>query len=218
MQTGLVGNTSAATTTSTTKTPSQDLDKNAFLMLLVAQLKNQDPTNAQDPNQMVQQMTSYSQLEQMQNMNSSLAGIQAQNQGIFQAQAISLVGKTVSVTSPNFNLKDGTANVGVNLASDAANVTLTIQDSSGKTVTTLNQGSQTAGSHIITWNGLDSSGNKLADGTYTVQVSATDTSGNAVTATTTSKITVDSVVFSNGTVLIMAGGKSFTLDQINEIS
>lgn len=217
METGLVNNT-ATTTSTTTKTPSQELDKNAFLMLLVAQLKNQDPTSAQDPNQMVQQMTAYSQLEQMQNSNTLLQGIQLQNQGLFQAQAASLVGKKVRVTTPNFDLKSGAATVGVDLALEAASVSLAIKDANGKLVATLEKGSQTAGSHLYEWNGRDSQGNALADGTYTVEVIAKDVEGNNVTAKTSSYVTVESVAFLNGTVLLMAGGKSFTLDNVNEIS
>jgi flagellar basal-body rod modification protein FlgD len=217
METGLVNSTSTATTT-TTKTPSQELDKNAFLMLLVAQLKNQDPTAAQDPNQMVQQMTSYSQLEQAQNTNTLLQGLQVQNQGLFQAEAASLVGKKVRVTTPNFDLKSGSATVGVDLTTEAATVTLAIMDSAGKLVATIDQGSQTAGTHLYSWNGRDSQGNALTDGTYTVEVIAKDLDGKAVTAKTSSFVTVESVVFANGSVLLMAGGKSFTLDNVNEIS
>jgi flagellar basal-body rod modification protein FlgD len=215
METGLVNNTSS---TPTTKAPSQELDKNSFLMLLVAQLKNQDPTSAQDPNQMVQQMTSYSQLEQMQNSNALLQGIQLQNQGLFQAQAASLVGKKVRVTTPNFDLKSGKATVGVDLATEASNVTLTIKDASGKLVATLEKGSQASGTHLFEWNGRDAQGNALVDGIYTVEVVAKDLEGKDVGAKTSSFVTVESVAFANGTVLLMAGGKSFTLDNVNEIS
>lgn len=217
MQTGLVNN-ATPTSDPTAKTPSQELDKNAFLKLLVAQLQNQDPTQAQDPNQMVQQMTAYSQLEQMQNSNALLQGIQIQNQGLFQAQAANLVGKKVRVTSPTFDLKSGAATVGVDLAAQAATVTLTVKDAAGKVVATIEKGSQSAGTHLYEWNGRDAQGNLQADGTYTVEVTAKDVDGKAVTASTSSYVTVESVTFSNGTVLLMAGGKSFTLDTVNEIS
>lgn len=215
METGLVNNTSSAT--STAKAPSQELDKNAFLKLLVAQLQNQDPTSAQDPNQMVQQMTAYSQLEQMQNSNTLLQGIQLQNQGLFQAQAASLVGKKVRVTQPNFDLKSGAATVGVDLQSTAASVTLYIKDASGKLVATLEKGAQESGTHLFEWNGVDSQGNSLADGTYTVEVTAKDADGKEVKASTSSYVTVESVAFANGAVLLMAGGQSFALDKVNEI-
>lgn len=215
MNTAVVSSTTSTTTSSTTST--QELDKEAFLQFLVAQLQNQDPTSAQDPNAMVQQMVAYSQLEQLQNMNTSLESLQLQNQGIFQAEATSLVGKKVRVTSSSFDLEDGSASVGVDLASAASSVTLTVKESSGKIVATLSEGSQESGTHIFSWDGKDGSGNALTDGTYTVEVAAKDADGNAVTATTSSYITVDSVLFSGGTVLLMAGGRSFTLDTVNEV-
>lgn len=206
-----------STTSSTTTTASQELDKEAFLQLLVAQLQNQDPTSAQDPTTMIQQMVGYSQLEQLQNMNTALETLQLQNQGIFQAEATSLVGKKVRVTSTSFNLEEGSATVGVDVGANAASLTLTIKDTSGSTVAILNEGSQSAGTHLFTWNGQSSDGTSLTDGTYTVEVIAKDADGNAVTANPSAYITVESILFSNGTVLLMAGGKSFTLDAVNEV-
>jgi len=217
MNTGLVSSTSSSATTSTSKTATKELDKNAFLKLLVAQLQNQDPTAPQDTNQMVQQMTSYSSLEQLQNMNTALEAIQVQNTGLFQAQSANLVGKKVRVSSSGLNLKDGSASMTVNLASEA-NVSIAIKDSSGKVVRTLDEGSLKAGDHSVDWNGLDAQGNKLADGSYTVEITAKDSAGKAVTATPSSYVTVSGVVFSNGAVLIQAGGKTYSLSDVTEVS
>ena len=97
MQTGMITTTAPTTTTTSTSTAKNALDKDGFLKLLVAQLQNQDPTGAgQDPNQMVQQLTSFSSLEQAQQTNSLLTGLQTQTAGLFQAQTAGLVGKTVA--------------------------------------------------------------------------------------------------------------------------
>jgi flagellar basal-body rod modification protein FlgD len=218
MQTGMIDNTTATTAAATkTAAPSNTMDKNAFLKLLVAQLKNQDPTQSQDPNQMVQQMTSFSTLEQMQNTNSLLTGIQGQNNGIFQANSASLIGKKVRVTSPNFDLKGGKASVGIDLAA-SANVTLTIQDAAGKTVGQVNPGVMPAGSNLFAWDGKDASGNTLPDGTYTVSVGAVAADGSAVKASSSAYMTVNAVSFINGTVMLTAGGKQFSVSDITEIS
>ena len=209
---------SASTTSDTATTASSSLDKDAFLQLLVAQLKNQDPTSAEDPTEMVSQMTSYAQLEQLQNMNTALETLQTQNTGLFQAEAVGLVGKTVRVSSASFPLEDGSAAIGVELEADAASVVLKISDASGTVVATLDEGSQKAGSLSFDWNGLDSSGNALADGTYTVAVAARDSSGSAVTASTSARVEVESVLFSGGTVLLLAGGTSYSLDAVYDVS
>ena len=46
--------------------------KDTFLKLLVAQIKNQDPTNPTDSTQFVGQLTQYSELEQLININSGV--------------------------------------------------------------------------------------------------------------------------------------------------
>ncbi|MEI7614829.1 MAG: flagellar hook capping FlgD N-terminal domain-containing protein, partial [Betaproteobacteria bacterium] len=68
METGMITSATTASSSAATATAKNALDKDSFLKLLVAQLKNQDPTSdsSQDPNQMVQQMTSFSSLEQAQ--------------------------------------------------------------------------------------------------------------------------------------------------------
>lgn len=52
--------------------PGQDMDKNAFLRILSAELSNQDPQNAKDGTEYVAQMAQFAGLEQMANLNSSM--------------------------------------------------------------------------------------------------------------------------------------------------
>lgn len=60
------------TTQSSTAASSNNLDKNAFLKILMAQLSNQDPLGNQDNSQYIAQMAQFSALEQSQNMNASM--------------------------------------------------------------------------------------------------------------------------------------------------
>jgi flagellar basal-body rod modification protein FlgD len=220
METGMISATSAAATASSTaaKTPSNTIDKNGFLQLLVAQLKNQDPTSGgQDPNAMVQQLTSFSSLEQAQQTNTLLSGMQAQISGLYQAQATSLVGKTVVVNGSSFNLKSGTASLNLNL-DKAANVTLMVKDASGRAVSLLPQGHLNAGANTLTWNGLDANGNTLPDGAYQVIVSATGDDGKAATFGTSMSAKVDGVAFQNGAVYLTSSGVSYALADVLKIN
>lgn len=51
------------------KTQGGDLDKDAFLRLLVTQLQNQDPLSPMEDREFIAQMAQFSSLEQMQNLN-----------------------------------------------------------------------------------------------------------------------------------------------------
>lgn len=97
-------------------------------------------------------------------------------------------------------------------------MTLTIKDAAGKVVATLDKGSLKAGNQNLSWDGRTAAGVQLPDGAYTLEITAKDTAGKAVEAKASTFVTVDSVIFANGTVLIQAGGRRFSLADVNEIS
>jgi len=70
----------------------QDLDKEAFLRLLVTQLANQDPTNPIEDREFIAQMAQFSSLEQMVNMTKQLEKMVASNQTL----AVSYIGRVVA--------------------------------------------------------------------------------------------------------------------------
>jgi flagellar basal-body rod modification protein FlgD len=92
-------------TTQPTRVPNQSLDGEAFMNLLVTQLRNQDPSSPMDTNQMIAQTTQLAMMEKLTNMDST-------NQENFALQmrmaAANLVGHTVSYID-----KDGTTKTGL---------------------------------------------------------------------------------------------------------
>ena len=71
------------------------IDKDGFLKLFVAQLQNQDPTAGMDATESVQQMTSFSMVEQLTNMAAQNAHIA---QSMTSSNAVGLIGRTVTWT------------------------------------------------------------------------------------------------------------------------
>ncbi len=57
--------------------PNQKLDKDAFLKLLVTQLRHQDPLNPIEDKEFISQMAQFSSLEQMQNMGKTMTDTNA---------------------------------------------------------------------------------------------------------------------------------------------
>lgn len=85
--------------------PGALLDRDAFLKLLVAQLKYQDPTNPADTSQLV---TQSAQLTMVDRLNEMASSFQTSNSLSRMALASSMVGKVVSFLDPQ-----GTAAFGV---------------------------------------------------------------------------------------------------------
>ncbi len=69
--------TAPATAGATVSATSASTDQNMFLQLLVAQLKNQDPTQPMDSTTFVTQLAQFQQLEATTNMGASISGIQS---------------------------------------------------------------------------------------------------------------------------------------------
>ena len=93
---------SAAAASPAATAKSSTLDTAAFLKLLVAELQNQDPTKPMDSTQMVQQLSSFSQVEQATATNLKLGSIL---DALSIGQASGLLGRVV--TSPD-GAKSGT--------------------------------------------------------------------------------------------------------------
>jgi flagellar basal-body rod modification protein FlgD len=91
--------TSGVTTQPTTGTTTTDaagpdsLDYDSFLQLLIAQMKNQDPTKPTDPSQFVAQLASFSSVEQAIKTNNKLDTMMT---SMALTQAEGFIGRTVT--------------------------------------------------------------------------------------------------------------------------
>lgn len=83
----------------TGRTPSPELGKDEFMKILMAQLQNQDPLNPMEDRDFIAQMATFSSLEQMMNMASSLDHL-VQNQLISPViQYSHMIGKEITYQS-----------------------------------------------------------------------------------------------------------------------
>lgn len=76
-----------------TQSKGTDVDYQSFLKLLVAEMKNQDPTNPMDSSDYVAQLATFSQVEQSVQINSKLDQLL---QSSVLAQADSIIGRTLT--------------------------------------------------------------------------------------------------------------------------
>jgi len=208
--------TSTAGTTSGNQlaiTSGNDL-QNTFMQLLVAQLKNQDPLNPMDNSQMTSQLAQINTVNGIQQLNTTMSSMLTQNAT---TQASSMIGRTVQVPTNNLTLASGAANFGVSVPNGADDVVVTITNAAGVAVRTVDLGQMAAGSGNYTWNGKDDKGNQLADGAYSIKVSATQ-GGKVVTANALGIDKVAGVTINNGTMqLVLASGGTAKLSDVASI-
>lgn len=87
------GNSATGTGANQSTSSAGNVDYQSFLKLLVAEMKNQDPSNPMDSTQYVAQLASFSSVEQTIQVNNKLADLL---QGSAVAQADSLLGHTLT--------------------------------------------------------------------------------------------------------------------------
>ncbi|WP_454278845.1 flagellar hook assembly protein FlgD [Sphingomonas sp. Marseille-Q8236] len=169
------GTASGASSTSTAAKKSDTLDQSAFLKLLTAQLKNQDPFSPMDNTQMVAQMAQFSSVAGISEMNTTLSAMAAKMNGTTKADAMSYVGKTVLTPgSVAYGRTSGGLAGAVELDQAAANVSVTIGDAEGNPIKTLSLGAQKAGTASFDWNGKTDNGEDAGTGPFTVTLNAND--------------------------------------------
>ena len=166
----LNGSSNIATAASASK--KNALGQDQFLTLLVAQLQNQDPLNPTDPTEFTTQLAQYSQLEQLFNLNDAMDNLTNAQTSSQKISALSLIGKEVVVEDSKFSYDGTTAKIGYMVDGTASDISLQVQNSSGKTVATINASDTSQGEHYLSWNGLDKNGVKVEAGTYSLVISA----------------------------------------------
>jgi len=190
----------------------QALNINAdnFLQLLTTQLQNQDPTNPTDTNQLTQEIAMLSQVQQQINTNNELQQLITMFSSAATSNAVSYIGKQVDAAtdagSPaQTELTNSQATLVYDLPAGASTATVTITNSAGQTVFS-GPGTTVAGRNQVVWQGSTTAGTTAPDGTYNFTVTAADSSGKALTATTMTSGVVTAVDTQNGTASLSLGG------------
>ncbi|MBD9484390.1 flagellar hook assembly protein FlgD [Pseudomonas sp. PDM14] len=155
-------------------TQNKELGKNEFLNLLVAQLNNQNPLEPQGNGEFIAQLAQFSQVEGIQELNTSMTSLLSGYQSSQALQASSLVGRKVIIPSEKAVVDTSETFKGsVVLPVTSSNVYVNVYDSTGAVVNRVNLGQQSAGNVSFMWDGKDSSGKVMPPGTYKFEAQAT---------------------------------------------
>lgn len=188
-----------------------------FLKLLVTQMKNQDPLNPLDNAQVTSQMAQLSTVTGIEKLNTALAGMSESFQAAQSLQAANMVGRSVLASGSVMGMAGGTAFAGVDLKSSADSVVVSIKDSSGAIVRTLDLGAQEAGTVTFEWDGKNQAAVLQKDGVYTFDVAAKQGT-EKVTADRLALSKVESVSLSStGVKLNVAGVGAVDASSVKQI-
>lgn len=159
------------------KTEEDPLGKEAFLTMLIAQLKNQDPLNPMDGTDFTAQLAQFTQLEKTMNMDSTLTKMLESMNGTDSKDYVGHIGKTVTATLNSMSVSDGTATTGYFSMPEAGEAVVAVYDSSGNEVKRLFLGQQNAGTNSFKWDGKNTNDEAVSDGNYNYEVFVVGTEG-----------------------------------------
>jgi flagellar basal-body rod modification protein FlgD len=188
------------------------MSQNDFLKVLLADLKWQDPLNAKDISDFIDNSVKLKQMESLDSIQKLVDTLSTFTNSIINAS--SMIGKKVKYEGNQTYVSQGQSNIEFKLNAPAQNVKVSLVDSNGNIVeqkefTNLN-GNTTYPLSIENQN--------LTDGYYKVLVSAKDSAGNDVQATIYSTGIVNGILKDNGSLSAKINNVNVSLDKILEIS
>jgi flagellar basal-body rod modification protein FlgD len=219
--TGTAASSSSGTSGTGSAANSSTLGGTNFLTLMLAQLKNQDPTSPVDSNQFLNQLASLSTVQGITQLNTSFASLSSSLTSNQAMQASTLLGHHVLVSSPTAVLAaNGSVTGAITVPQTTSQAVLNISTSSGVLIRQIDLGAQSKGLANFTWDGKQQDGSQAPAGQYTLSAQfAGATSGTA--ASTYVNGTVQSVTMGagqTGLTLDVSGLGSVPFASVQQIS
>jgi flagellar basal-body rod modification protein FlgD len=192
-----------------------------FLTLMLAQLKNQDPTSPVDSNQFLNQLASLSTVQGITQLNTSFGALSTSLVSSQALQASSLLGRQALVASTTANLAaSGAVSGAIDVPQTTSQAVVNISDSSGALVRQINLGAQSTGLASFSWDGKLQDGSAAPAGQYTLSAQFAGATG-ATAASTYVNGTVQSVTMGagqTGLTLNVSGLGSVPFSGVKQIS
>ncbi|WP_456408033.1 flagellar hook assembly protein FlgD [Thiolapillus sp.] len=199
---------------------SADMGQQDFIELMLAQMKNQDPTKPLDPNDFMSQLAQFSTVNGIQELKQSFDSLAATLATDQSFKAASMVGHDVMTAGNSSVLEEGGNIAGqVLLNESVTDMNIKIYDPQGSLVRTIAMGGQSAGVVQFKWDGFAESGDPSLPGNYRL-VAEVEVNGNTQEAAMEVRSRVESVSLSpygGGILLNLDNGDTVPMDAIQTI-
>lgn len=196
-----------------------ELGKDAFMKLMLAQMKNQDPTNPMQSHEMAAQLAQFTSLEQLNNINTTLEGMSQAQAPNSNYQALAFIGKKVSGDSAKITRSKGDTKHAFNfeLMNDASTIQVKVKDAGGNVVRKMDIANLKKGQNSIEWNGLDENGAPVRAGEYKFEIDAKSSQGTRVYAKTAFSGRITGLNYGSGGPILLVGDQSIKLTDVKKI-
>lgn len=195
------------------------LDKDAFFKLMLAQMKNQDPTNPLKSHEMAAQLASFSSLEQMQNMNTTLTELKNGQKPSEQFQVLNLLGKAVAGDSSKVlrNPGDKSHEFVFSLPMKAKEAEIRVRNTDGEIIKTYKLTGLKEGENRLPWNGQDEKGNAAPAGEYQFFIEAKNDQGTKMAIKTEFEGQITGVNYAPEGPVLLIGNQAIRLRDVKKI-
>lgn len=195
------------------------LGKDAFLKMLLAQLKNQDPTSPLESHEMAAHLAQFSSLEKLEGINTGINSLVGAKKPAEKFQMLNMIGKAVSGDSSKIYRSDEVSDhtVNFNLLADAKEVELKVRDALGNIIRTVNMSELKKGDNEFVWNGVNEDGRKAGIGQYDVLITAKNDKGQKVHAGTSFEGRITGVNYTPEGPVLLIGNQSVRMSDVKKI-
>jgi flagellar basal-body rod modification protein FlgD len=200
-------------------TGNNQLNKDAFMNLLLTQMKNQDPTNPLKSHEMAAQLAQFTSLEKLTNIDASIGALRKDQEPDHNFQALNLIGKAVNTDNSRLTHTDATQShdVRFDLAGDASEVNIAIKDANGTVIRQLKYPNIKKGKVELNWNGQMEDGSAAPVGDYSVDVQAASSNGHKVYAEMKVAGVITGVNFTPKGPQLLVGKQTVNLSDVKSI-
>lgn len=201
-------------------TGNDKLDKDAFFKLMLTQLKSQDPTNPLKSHEMAAQLAQFSGLEQMTNINQTLAEMKNAQKPVENFHSLNLIGKTVAGDSSKLTRTsfDKEHDFKFNLPMAASEVSVKVRNADGEIVRNYKLNNLEAGQNKITWNGENDNAQKMQPGDYDFLVEAKNSAGQKIAVRTEFEGQITGITFSSEGPILQVGNQNVRFSDVSKIT
>lgn len=225
----------AATTTTASSdgivsNPNAELDKDAFMQLLLIELQHQDPTEPMDSEKILTQTAQLSSLEMQSNTNKTMQSmvdtmeiLTASFSASMSTSAVAAIGKMAKTSEQTVKLTSPDQEIALSLympeASDENGVTVEIYDAKGNLVKTQKGEEKEISAGLLSagWDGRNNDGVYAGAGEYKVKLIYNNKEGERITSEF-GTYPIEGILFKDGIAYAKMANKEIAFADIVEIT